>query len=188
MIFGVGYIGEGEYDNKCKSYAIWTNMIRRCYGELRDERTMRIYFECTVSEEWLNFQNFAKWYEENYYEIEGMSIHIDKDIIIKGNKIYSAETCVFVPSRINNLFTKANAKRGELPIGVRGTKYKNKYRAWANNNGPNHLGTFNTITEAFEAYKLVKEKYIKEVAEEYIKLIPYKLYKAMYNYKVEITD
>lgn len=41
-------------------------MLQRCYNNKQLS-----YFDCEVCDEWLCFQNFAKWYEENYYEIEG---------------------------------------------------------------------------------------------------------------------
>ena len=105
-VFGIGYFGEGKYtaklNNKATScYTLWHNMLRRCYV-LKDMHTHPTYENCTVCEEWLNFQNFATWYEENFYQITNEKMAIDKDIVIKGNKIYSPETCVFVSQRINN--------------------------------------------------------------------------------------
>lgn len=66
-------------------------MIKRCYAHLESSRH-KTYTECEVCEEWQNFQNFAEWYDENYFN----GCHIDKDIKIKGNKIYSPETCIMV--------------------------------------------------------------------------------------------
>ena len=54
--------------------------------------------------------------------------------------------------------------------------------------GKNIKRKFKTSIEAFLCYKTEKEKYIKEVADEFKPYIPQKLYEAMYNYKVEITD
>ena len=151
------------------------------------------YDDCIVCEEWHNFQNFAEWYEENYYEVDGKPTFLDKDILIKGNKIYSPQTCVFVPRLINNLFTKRQNERGLYPIGVEPYKDTNKFKAYCNTfyNGKNqkkYLGLYNTIEDAFKVYKESKEANIKQVADEYKDKIPDKLYEAMYNYKVEITD
>ena len=120
-------------------------------------------------------------------------IELDKDILNKNNKIYSPDNCIFVPHKINSLFVKSNIARGNLPIGV--TYYK-KYDCFnaqlsLEENGKRtvlNLGYFSTPVEAFQEYKIYKEKYIKMVADEYKEQIPYKLYKAMYEYKVEITD
>lgn len=170
-----------------KSYSKWRAMIARCTSETIKEKNLT-YKDCEVCNEWLDYPNFQKWYEENYYEVEDEQMHLDKDILIKGNKIYSPETCIFVPCRINVLFTKSNKKRGDLPIGVK--RDKKAYVAQCSTLGrkKKYLGRFNTPEEAFVAYKAFKEKYIKEVADLYKDKIPKNLYDAMYRYEVEITD
>ena len=113
---------------------------------------------------------------------------LDKDILVKGNKIYSPNTCIFVPKKINSLFTKNDNSRGNLPIGV--TLCRNgKYRAQINRCGSKlNLGYYSSLEEAFLSYKIAKEKYIKEIAEYYKDIIPKKLYNSMLCYIVEITD
>ena len=185
----MGYLGEGKYtvmeSNNIKTDAFikWMSMLNRCYSG-----KYTTYEDCYVCDEWLNYQNFAEWYELNYYEINGEIMCLDKDILIKHNKMYSPDTCVFVPSRINNLFIKSNRIRGNLPIGV--TCKDDKYIARCKNgyNKRIHLGTFNTPEEAFYAYKNFKELIIRQTADEYINYIPYNLYIAMCNYEVEIND
>lgn len=194
---GIGYIGVGKYCSKengkvTDSFQTWQSMIKRCYFEkqlLRD----RVYFDCIVCDEWHNFQNFAKWYEENIYECNGEEMNLDKDILIKGNRIYSPNTCVFVPKYINCLFTDSKRTRGKYPIGVDFHKQSGLFRARCSdyNHGTMksvHLGCFNNKMDAFNAYKLYKESLIKKVANEYKEKIPIKLYNALINYKVEITD
>jgi hypothetical protein len=163
--------------------------MNRCYNEKYQEKRPT-YLGCTVDSYFHNFQNFAKWYDENYYEIEGQRMELDKDILIKGNKIYSPETCVFVPQFINSLFVKSDTKRGGLPLGVHFDKQTKKYRASCNNGKGKQvpLGRFNSPEDAFQSYKKFKEDVIKKVAEEYKDNIPNVLYEAMINYKVEITD
>jgi hypothetical protein len=139
----------------------------------------------------LFYKNFKEWYKENWYEIEGERMALDKDILYKGNKIYSPENCIFVPQRINSLFVKNDRRRGELPIGVNYNKKRNKYRAQCNylSYGNVTLGSYDDPKEAFyKGYKPFKEKYIKEIADEYKDKIPQQLYDAMYNWVVEITD
>lgn len=196
--YGVGYLGEGKYksrinNKKTKCYSAWKSMLQRCYDPKYHEKEPT-YKNCKVRDEWLNFQNFAKWYYNNYYEIEGEIMHLDKDILVKGNKIYSAENCIFIPGRINTLFTKCDKVRGEYPIGVSLCK-NGKYRAYChvynfkeNKSKKIHLGVYNIPEQAFEVYKEFKENYIKQVADYYKSKIPSKLYDTMYNYEVEITD
>ena len=190
-IYSVGYIGQGSYnykDNK-DSYEAWHDMIRRCYDS-QCHIKYPTYIGCEVCEEWHCFQNFAEWYYNNYYEIEGQRMALDKDILCKDNKTYSPDTCVFAPQCINKLFTKRDADRGFLPIGVCFHKRVNKYRAYCNDGSGHliHLGYYNTPEEAFEAYKQYKEQTIKDMAEEYRNVIPEVLYNAMINYEVEIED
>lgn len=189
---GVGYIGMGKYSSKdTKIMNCWSNMLKRCYKENGKDIT---YEDCYVCKEWHNFQNFAKWYEENYYEVDGKPTFLDKDILYKGNKIYSPETCVFVPRLINNLFTKRQNECGLYPIGVEPYKNTNKFISIISETHRytktkrTHLGIRDTVEEVFYLYKIYKEKLIKDIADEYKNDIPKKLYYALYNYKVEITD
>ena len=192
-VYGVGYFGIGEFKSKdengktTKCYETWQGIHERCYSHKYQEKEPT-YKNCKVCQEWNNYQNYAIWHIENYYEVGNERMALDKDILHKGNKIYSPETCVFVPQSINSLFTKRNNKRGEYPIGV--SKVKNKFQArLCKGNGKEiHLGYYTTPEEAFLAYKIAKEKYIKEVAEKYKDKIPYRLYEALMNYEVDIND
>ena len=198
-VYGVGYLGEGKYKayengKKTKCYRTWYDMLRRCYDEKNLKRNPT-YIDSEVCDKWLNFQNFAKWFYENYYEIEGQKMCLDKDILYKGNKIYSPDTCVFVPHNINVLFTKRDKVRGDYPIGVHYHKASGKFQAKCNvydykenKQKLKHLGLYNSPQKAFESYKEFKEKHIKKVADYYKDLIPEKLYRAMYEYEVNIND
>lgn len=191
-VYNIGYLGEGKYkskvnNKKTKQYKSWIAMFQRCYN-IKCLEYRPTYIECTICEEWHSFQNYGKWFDNNYYEIENEKIEIDKDILTKGNKIYSPETCVFVPQNINKLFTKHGRKRGLYPIGVYYRKNNNKYRSQCCNNGEKYLGDYNTPEEAFLVYKNYKEKIIKNIADNYKNIIPEKLYYALYNYKIDIND
>lgn len=189
---GVGFIGIGKYvssteDKHTKNYKSWGGVLERCYSkELHKKR--KTYVSCYITEEWKCFQNFAKWFEKNYNPETMQGWELDKDILIKGNKVYSPETCCFVPQEINCLFTNCKSVRGKYPIGV--TKTVNgKYKARINKNGDRiDLGLFDTPEEAFQAYKIAKEEYIKEVADLWRGQITEPCYYAMYAYEVEITD
>lgn len=187
-LYNVGYIGIGKYrqkDNK-KCYTTWDNII--CRGYSKEYKTKySTYEKCSVCEEWHNYQNFAEWFCKNYYEIAQERMEIDKDILVKNNKIYSPDTCVFVPRRINSLLIKNDKVRGKYPIGV--DFHNKKFRARCMTlNGSIYLGHFNTEIEAFEKYKKFKEEYIKQVADLYKNVIPKKLYLALYNYQIEMED
>ena len=192
-VYGVGYFGIGEFKSidengkQTKCYNTWKGMHERCYDPKYQEKH-QTYKGCTVCQLWNNYQEFAKWDNENYYEVGNERMALDKDILKKGNKVYSAETCVYVPQSINKLFTKSNKTRGEYYIGV--TKHGNKFQALLNKgNGTSiALGTYDTPEEAFQVYKHAKEQYIKEVAEEYKEKIDPRVYEALMNYEVDIND
>ena len=194
-IYNVGYFGEGKYICKVgktntKCYDTWNSMLGRCYSEKFHLKNPS-YIDCKVDEKWFNFQNYGIWFDENYYKCKNEEMCLDKDILYKGNKIYSSETCIFVPKRINSLFVKSDIARGNYPIGVSYNKRDDILEVWCNNSRKRvYLGRFkpNQVEEAFQCYKQFKEKIIKQTADEYKDLIPKKLYDAMYRYEVEITD
>ena len=195
-VYGIGITGlqptRDENGEKLDSYICWTDMLRRCYSAKYQEK-QPTYKGCSVSECWLYYPNFKKWYDENYYNINNKTSQLDKDVLVKGNKVYSPDTCVFVPNFINSLFTKRQNDRGAFPIGVYYNKTKKKYVAQLSvfKDGKKvrkHLGYFTTANEAFEVYKQAKEAYIKEIADEYKDKIPVELYEAMYSYRVDIDD
>lgn len=165
-------------------YQVWVNMIKRCYDEKTIARR-EAYRGCSVCRDWLRLSNFMLWYAQNCKP----GYQIDKDILIKGNKLYSPETCLGVPRRINALFISSRASRGKYPIGV---SYRyGKYVAQINyGSGSVTLGRYNTVDEAFSVYKKAKEDFIKQVAQEYYDLgeITERVYDALMRYEVEITD
>lgn len=107
-IFGVGFFGVGDYrfskGDRGKivrlAYSKWSSMLRRCYGK-DVEIKFPTYKGCTVSSSWHNFQNFAKWFDDNYKN-DGISYDLDKDIKVKGNKEYGPDTCMLV-TRFENV-------------------------------------------------------------------------------------
>ena len=196
-VYNIGYFGEGPYKagspgNMTKEYDTWHSMMSRCY-DTKLHIKYSAYKDCSVCDEWLNFQKYGKWFSKNYYEIPGEKMCLDKDILIKGNKIYSPNTCVFVPEKINILFTKHDTKRGNYPIGVIWHERDKVFEARCNiqEDGAikrKYLGRFNNAEEAFSIYKRVKEQHIKDIADLYKESIPEALYKALYEYEVEWTD
>lgn len=169
-------------------YKMWDGMLVRCYDE-RLRLKHPTYANCIVCEEWKCFGNFLKWFQDpiNGYQ---SGYQIDKDILSKGNRVYSPQTCCFVPQEINKLFTKNTKCRGVLPIGVC-LQRSGRFRAVLQyNRTTESLGTYDTKELAFEAYKAAKEKRIKQIANEYFKRgkITERVYNALMNYNVEITD
>lgn len=197
-VFGVGMIGE-KYPmsingKMTKEHFTWRGIISRCYDNKRKEKSPT-YENVVCCEEWLNFDNFYEWLhsQSNFDKwYEGKKWAIDKDILIKGNKVYSPNTCCLVPENVNLLFTKRDRFRGNFPIGVR--ENGNGFQAQWNNQLTNKRecsSNYSTPENAFYfGYKPHKEALIKQVAEiEYNNgNITKQCYDSMMNYKVEITD
>ena len=192
LVYGVGindYDGNIKFNHKhIPSYHNWVSMLKRAYS-IGFKKTNHTYIECSVCKEWLSFFNFKKWFDKNY--VDGYCL--DKDILFKGNKLYSPSTCCFVPPEINVLLCKTDKKRGNMPIGVyeRATTHGFKYVSYCNKYGKHiHLGTYPTPQLAFQAYKRTKEAHIQEMATRYFQdgKITKKVYNALMNYNVEIND
>jgi hypothetical protein len=177
--FNVGYLGAGDYYSISKgyrpeSYDVWLNMIRRCYSEKHKELHPAYYNISEVCAEWHNYQIFAEWYENNKYNANGR-LHIDKDILVKGNKIYSPETCLLVPQRINMIFM-TKSRKDDLPNGIIHNKSSNTYVAFYNGI---KYGKYKTLEEAVDEHNRQKRLHIKEVAEEYKNIIPSHVYESL---------
>ena len=199
-VYGIGYFGIGEYNaydysnnkkiNHKEIYEVWRNMFERCYANRENYKNWDSYKDVFVDKSFHCFQDFSSWYNDNKW-INNIKLCLDKDILKKGNKIYSKDTCILVPQDINKLFIKNNKARNGLPIGVSLSK-DGKYRArYKKNNKEISLGTYANEIDAFLAYKKEKENHIKQVADDYANKypnFPKRLYDAMYNYEVEITD
>lgn len=189
-ILGVGIIGSrlSLADRGHKSYKNWYRIISRCYNEnLRDKHPS--YVGCTVSEDFLHYDRFKAWYikQKNW---DNDDFVLDKDLLSsKTNKVYSAETCIFIPKSINSMLTTTKAKRGGLPMGVSLKTGDTKYTSNCCIRGSDkHLGMYVSIEEAFVVYKEVKEAYFKEVANEWKEEIDPRAYQALMNWAIEIDD
>ena len=152
-----GYV-DGKRKRKlvwvCPYYQAWMAMLERCYSTKYQERHPT-YIGCSVSEEWLRFSNFRGWMECQDFKDK----QLDKDILLEGNKVYSAETCVFVSGMVNSFTTDCGTARGELPIGVHWDKGSNKFRSQCRNpitNKKEYLGRFTCEQEAHQVWQVRK--------------------------------
>lgn len=130
------------------AFSYWYNMLNRSYNPKYKEKNAT-YLEVTCCKEWLLFTNFAIWFKGNY--IEGYQL--DKDLLVKDNKIYSPNNCIFIPQKINSFLTLSNAQSGKLPIGV--TLHKGRFISRISTEGTN-LGSFDTPELAHKAWQKVK--------------------------------
>ena len=189
-VYGIGVVGT-KYPItvngvQTKEYDLWKGMLRRCYSD-SFKKGCPTYEGCEVSENFEYYEYFYEWcHKQIGFYNEGWQL--DKDLLVKGNKVYSENTCVLLPSDINALLVKSDKTRGKFLIGVTFHKKLNKFSAQCNTHLAKHIGYFDTEVEAFEAYKQAKENHLKEVAEKWKDRIDIKAYNALMNYQVEITD
>ena len=191
-VCGVGVLGT-KYPSRVngvitKEYDLWCNMLQRCYSD-KYQKKKPTYEGCEVSDNFKSFEYFYEWCNKQIgFGVEGWNL--DKDLLTEGNKVYSENICVFIPSEINKVLVKREALRGEHLIGVCWDKKANAFKAQVNKNKgkQEYLGLFTTEIEAFNAYKEAKEAFIKEQANKWKGKIDDKAYNALMNYEVNIDD
>ena len=191
-VCGVGILGvkypPSINGRNTKEYDLWYSMLRRCYSDTLKKR-YPTYEDCEVSENFKSYEYFYEWCQKQIgFSTDGFEL--DKDLLLKGNKFYSENTCIFIPSEINSLLTKSTASRGEHLIGVYFNKKSKAFVAMVSRNKgqPEYLGLFKTEIEAFNAYKEAKESFVKEQAEKWKDKIDSRAYNALLNYQVVIID
>ena len=197
LVYGVG-INDRKYPSRVdkldtKEYSLWLTMLQRCYDEKVWARH-QTYKDCKVSENFKNYSFFYEWCrgQVGFGAVDDgcHQFQLDKDLLIKGNKIYSETTCVFLPKEINKALSTNKSQRGNCIIGVCYDSERSKFRAKLTkvNKKYNYLGRFDTEIEDFNAYKVAKELYVKELANKWKDQIDERAYYALMSYQVEITD
>ena len=189
-VYGVGILGDAiasENGVKLKEYRVWRGLLSRCYNNKTKIRSPS-YGDCSVSTNFRYYPYFKEWCSKQIgFNEDGWEL--DKDILIKGNKIYSEDACCFVPKEINLLLCKSDSLRGSYPIGVSLNKRSGKFKASVTSgNVVKSIGVYATPEEAFQAYKQAKEDYIKEVANKWRDKIDPRVYEALMNWEVSVDD
>ena len=161
---------DGKRKNKlvwiCPYYRKWKDMLKRCYYQT----DFHTYKECRVESSWLSLSCFTDWCkeQERVYGFSIKDMHLDKDILFIGNKVYCSEFCVFVDGKVNTFVLDSKAIRGDYKIGVSLNKTGKKYEAWCrhfSSRSQKYIGVFNTEDEAHEAWRKTKHKYACELAD-----------------------
>lgn len=158
MSFGVN---DADYDvDTCPFYNRWRGMLARCYSKANQD----CYNGCVVCIEWLTFSNFKAWMKKQ----DWVGNELDKDILFKGNKVYSPTTCCFVSNAVNSFVIDHAGRRGDMPLGVKLEKRTGKYTAQVRNpftKKAQHLGTFDTSSKAEMAWKNKKHEFSCALAD-----------------------
>ena len=195
-VYGVGVLGT-KYPSKIngvltKEYDLWHSMLGRCYSDTYKKKHPT-YEYCEVGDNFKSYEYFYEWCNKQIgfsNDGNGNPFQLDKDLLVKGNKVYSEDSCVFLPQEINLLLTKRDNNRGKHLIGVSWSNTSKSFiaRVAKNKGKQEYLGSFNTEIEAFNAYKVAKESFIKEQAEKWKGQIDKRAYEALMKYEVNIDD
>lgn len=185
-------------NTKTKACQLWENIKNRCeYLPKIDERRFGKYSGADACESWKDFQNFAQWFEDvqalEYYD---KGWQLDKDLLVKDNKMYGPEFCVFLPEEVNKALNTKSRTRGELPLGMSYNKPEINARTHINVRFnckyPEFIASAylpaDQIEVGFAIYKTAREKYIKFLAEKYKDKLDPRAYEALKNYEVNIDD
>lgn len=146
-------------------YKTWQGCIVRCY----DKRNLKLfpsYKGCTLDPRWVKASAFKKWFDKHYVE----GYHLDKDILVPGNKVYGPDTCCFVPPKINYLLLSCKRARGKYPQGISLYRPTNRLKVCLRRFGEKeNLGYFatNELDQAVACYNTAKRDHIIAVAREY---------------------
>lgn len=188
-VYGVGYRGVGPYkatsgSNPTKAYYDWIGMLRRSYCT-EYKKSKPTYEDVYVDSQWHNFQNFAEWWA-NAPNSDRKEFSLDKDLRKLGNKVYSPDTCSYVPVPVNSLLNNHSNAPGEQSQGVRreGRIYE---AALSVNSKVHYLGSFSNPDDAQKAYKTAKEEYVRKIAERYKDDLHQEVYKTLIEWTLEIT-
>ena len=192
-VCGVGILG-AEYPIRVngvrtKEYVLWKSMLERCYSDSAYQKERPTYKDCEVSENFKSYKYFYEWCNKQIgFDVKGFDL--DKDLLVKGNKVYSEHSCIFIPQAVNSLLVKRKASRGEHLIGVSWSNTSKSFiaRVAKNKGKQEYLGSFKTEIEAFNAYKTAKEAFVKEQVNKWKSQIDERAYNALMKYTVEIDD
>lgn len=167
LVVGVG-VNDADYnvanvDNRtgkpslCPYYDRWRGMLRRCYSPIELEK-YPTYLGCEVVEEWKRFSVFRDWMKTQNWE----NMQLDKDFLGNG-KIYSPNSCIFIPGWLNALFV---GRKAEKYLGVHARKYGYVACIQKKDKKRTYLGYFTCPIEACSVYIEAKTKYVRSLYPE----------------------
>ena len=186
--YGVGFNSKGKHPVKIDGkitdvYHIWRNMLRRCYDPKTQAKRVT-YVGCSVDERWHDYQDFAEWCYG--YEYRSKGYELDKDLLVPNNKVYSPDTCCFVPQELNTLLNSNSRARGDCPQGVSWDNKGKEYRAQIKiNNRVVRLGGFDCPQAAYQVYKEAKEAYVRQKALEWKGRVADDVFHALLSWRLE---
>lgn len=189
LVLGVGIndmLGAEKTKDFIKLRQMWFGILQRCFSaQLMESRPT--YKGCKVSESWLRLSNFIKDIKsiENYEKSLTEGWQLDKDLLSNWSKLYSKDTCCFIPRSLNLILSSYPKKLNGLPKGVKLSK-GGKYFAIIQKEGKKiFLGSYDSVEEASRVYNIAKKEYLLNIADSIKDVVPENVYKALVNFNLE---
>lgn len=157
--------GKSKQTWACPVYKKWRDMKTRTTN-IKYQNSRPTYGGSLICEEWCTFSKFKNWVDQHPVGNYLSELELDKDLIDSNLQQYSPQTCLLIPSYINNAFRVSTGSRGPLPLGVSldGNLYKTSVRMFG---VLKNKGRFSTPDEAHRAWQLGKIEYTDLIIEKY---------------------
>lgn len=175
--FGITDVAIGVDGVRNKYARLWESMITRVYSK-RD----KAYVGVKISEDWSLLSNFLRDIAnfKGYDKVLSDKWVLDKDILSLDEKIYSKETCCFVPSEVNSFMVNFNKPKGEYKMGVHFCNREKKFVAQGYvNKKQKGLGYFSNEDDAHNAYMSNKRKQLLELIGKYEDSLDYRVVESL---------
>jgi len=183
------FVGNSKDRFYTKSGKLWYAIESR--GDVKGGYQRRNGTYIGAENKFANFNAFAEWCQDQIGYSHDTVFQLDKDLLVKGNKLYSEDTCVFVPKEINQFVIGSTSAVGAYPRGVNLFKRTGRFRAECYPSGcglKRHLGYFDHSEEAFLVYKDRREYVAKFLANKWQGKIEQRAVDALNNFEVDIFD
>ncbi len=180
-VFSKGYLGEGQFaravqGKDTKLYVRWHSMLTRVYDKNYLDK-FPTYKGAEISNEWHNFQTFAVWAfsQKNWEQLE-----LDKDLLFRGNKKYSEQTCLFIPKELNKALDITVNKTSSGYVGVQARE--SGYQVCLGKYGKRvHVCFTKDLNYAVKMYFKAKADHLVELAHKFKGVMSDMAYEATIN-------
>lgn len=171
-------------------YSQWRAMRLRCNSE-KFKSLHTTYKDCSYVQDWESYDEYLDWASNQVgflcSDSEGKVYHLDKDLLVKGNKLYSPDTCCFLPKEVNTFLRLNEYRRTSLPAGVR-RRPSGRFEAYIVDDKWKGLGTYDSLEQAFSVYKNAREEKAISLALKYKGTISAAAYQALIHYTITVQD
>lgn len=189
LVLGVGIndmLGAEKTKEFIKQRQMWFGILQRCFSIKLLERRPT-YKNCKVSESWLWLSNFIKDIKsiENYEKSLNEGWQLDKDLLSNEGKLYSKDTCCFIPRSLNLVLSSYPKKLNGLPKGVKLSKGGRYFAILQKEGNQIFLGSYDSVEEASRVYNIAKKEHLLNIADSIKGIVPENVYKALVNFNLE---